>query len=319
MGKSADLKPETYVRQARKEITLWEAGKRGYLARLSDVVLNPAAKLTARIVPKTVQKAASQMIEKSLRSIAQAGEFSVDAAAIIRERDKRLGRKRAVGARLKVCDAMATRFWKSHCGYAAAEGAATGGGWIRRICGGHSPDSFDCRPRDPSDRTLLRLQDDGNGRDRLCHARLADGIVGRAGGETGDPAVAENAGEGAAAGFRKTAIASAWRKSLSQRSLPGDHRRVRKIPGHRVVAGKSPSTVANHRRGDRSFPQCHVCQRYWPRGVYVLPSAVSSGCGGLERGGIKEPLESSVRDSRRCKGHAQFDSRSVEAGVERPE
>ncbi len=37
-----------------------------------------------------------------------------------------LGKKRGLGSQLKACDELARRFWTSHCGYAAAEGAATG-------------------------------------------------------------------------------------------------------------------------------------------------------------------------------------------------
>ena len=126
MGKDPDFKPEDYVRAARQEIAAWERGKRGYLTRISDAVLNPAARLTAKMAPQSARKAAGKVIEKTLRSIAQAGQFSVDAEAINKRRTKRLGRRRAVGSQLKACDALAKGSWTSHCGYAAAEGAATG-------------------------------------------------------------------------------------------------------------------------------------------------------------------------------------------------
>lgn len=126
MATPSSLTSEAYLRAARQEIAAWENPRRGYLARLGDMALNPAAKFTARLVPDQVQNAVSLAIEKSLRLAAHAGKFSVDNASIFKERIAKLGRKRLLGTRLKTCDAMAKRFWNSHCGYAAAEGAATG-------------------------------------------------------------------------------------------------------------------------------------------------------------------------------------------------
>jgi hypothetical protein len=126
MSKNSGLAAEGYLRQARQEIAAWETGQRSYFARLGDFALNPAAKLTARMVPQSIQVKAGQVIEKTLRQTAEAGKFSVDDKAITKQRSKHLGRKKALGLRLKACDELAKQYWNSHCGYAAAEGAATG-------------------------------------------------------------------------------------------------------------------------------------------------------------------------------------------------
>ena len=89
-------------------------------------MLNPAAKWTAGMVPRSIQNAATQAIEKTLLLAAQAGGFSVDHLSITKEREKTLLRKRAQGVRLKACDKLAKRYWTSHCAYAAAQGATTG-------------------------------------------------------------------------------------------------------------------------------------------------------------------------------------------------
>jgi hypothetical protein len=126
MATSVRFNSGTYLKKARLEIAEWETGKKGYLARFGDFALNPAAKLTARVVPASVEKAACQVIEKTLRLTAQAGKFSVDVKGITGRRLKSLEKKRGLGTQLKACDDLAKRFWTTHCGYAAAEGAATG-------------------------------------------------------------------------------------------------------------------------------------------------------------------------------------------------
>jgi hypothetical protein len=45
---------------------------------------------------------------------------------LARERAGAIGRKRALVPQLRACDTLARKFWRSHCGYAAAQGAATG-------------------------------------------------------------------------------------------------------------------------------------------------------------------------------------------------
>jgi hypothetical protein len=126
MGSASRFNSEAYLKKARQEIVEWEGGKRGYWARFGDFALNPAAKLTAKMVPRAVEKTACQVIEKTLRLTAQAGKFSVDVQGISRKRLKRLGKKKVLGQRLKACDDLAKRYWNTHCGYAAVEGAATG-------------------------------------------------------------------------------------------------------------------------------------------------------------------------------------------------
>jgi hypothetical protein len=126
MSKEARPNPEAYLQKARQELAAWEVSKRSRFAQFSDMLLKPAANLTAKAIPQSVQLAVSKVIEKTLRLTAQAGEFSVGEDAIVKKRAKLLGRKRALGQRLKVCDAMSRGFWTNHCGYAAAEGAATG-------------------------------------------------------------------------------------------------------------------------------------------------------------------------------------------------
>ncbi len=120
------LNSNAYLRKARQEIAEWESGKRGYLARFGDFALNPAARLTASVVPASVEKTACQVIEKTLRLTAHAGKFSIDVKGITVQRLKKLGRKKALGLQLKAFDDVAQRLWTAHCGYAAAEGAATG-------------------------------------------------------------------------------------------------------------------------------------------------------------------------------------------------
>jgi hypothetical protein len=122
---------DAYVKEARQEIMAWEKGERdsnSSWSRFSNFAINPAARLTARMVPSAVQQATTQVIEKTLRLAAHSGKFSVNTKAIHRERTLRLGRKKALGARLKVCDDLAAKFWSTHRTYAAVEGAATGFG-----------------------------------------------------------------------------------------------------------------------------------------------------------------------------------------------
>lgn len=126
MSKDARLNPEAYLQKVRQELLVWENSKQSRFARFSDMLLKPAANLTAKAIPQSVQLAVSKVIEKTLRLTAQAGEFSVDENAIAKKRVKLLGRKRALGQRIKICDDMARGYRTSHCGYAAAEGAATG-------------------------------------------------------------------------------------------------------------------------------------------------------------------------------------------------
>lgn len=125
-GRARPLGPAAYLQKVRQEVEEWETAKRGVFSQVSDFLLNPAAKFTARAIPQSVRSAVTAGIEKTLRLTAEAGTFSVDAAGISKERSKRLGLKRAPGSRLRVCDSMASGHWRIHCGYAAAEGAATG-------------------------------------------------------------------------------------------------------------------------------------------------------------------------------------------------
>ena len=126
MATAARFNSGTYLKKARLEIADWETGRKGYFARFGDFALNPAARLTARVVPASVERAACQVIEKTLRLTAQAGKFSVDVKGITARRSRKVGTKRALGSQLKSCDDLAKGYWNAHCGYAAAEGAATG-------------------------------------------------------------------------------------------------------------------------------------------------------------------------------------------------
>ncbi len=113
MGKPPAL--SAYLTKARQEIETWENGKQGYLATLGDFVLNPAAKLTEKTIPKPVQNAASKVIEQTLRLMARAGEFSVDVKGADRKVKKRLKGKRAFGQQFTVRDELAKNLWASHC------------------------------------------------------------------------------------------------------------------------------------------------------------------------------------------------------------
>ena len=126
MAGDSKLTAEAYLRKAREEIVAWEAARRGYFARMGDFMFTPAAKWTERMIPKPIQNAASHAIERTLLITAHAGGFSIDRKALAHERSATIGRKRALVPRLRACDALARKFWRSHCGYAAAQGAATG-------------------------------------------------------------------------------------------------------------------------------------------------------------------------------------------------
>ena len=126
MAKGSVTASDKYILAAREEIAAWESGKRGYLARLGDLAFDTPAKLGATLVPQAVQRSACQVIEKTLRLTAHAGKFSIDVENITRQRNRKLGNKKALGSRLKACDELARKFWNTHSGYAAAEGAATG-------------------------------------------------------------------------------------------------------------------------------------------------------------------------------------------------
>jgi len=126
MGAISNNTSEAYLKKARQEIAAWESRKRGCLARLGDFALDPAARLTVSLVPKSLQETATEMVEKSLRLAAHSVKFSVDSQALSRKRIECLGRKKALGLRLRACDALAKEFWNSHCAYAAAQGSAAG-------------------------------------------------------------------------------------------------------------------------------------------------------------------------------------------------
>lgn len=126
MGAISSKTSDAYLVKARREIAAWENGKRSYLARFGDFALDPAARLASNLVPQSLYKATTGMVEKSLHLAAHSVKFSVDSQAITRKRIKCLGRKKALGLRLMACDALAKEFWNSHCVYAAAQGAAAG-------------------------------------------------------------------------------------------------------------------------------------------------------------------------------------------------
>ncbi len=126
MAKESRAAAAAYLQKARDEIAAWENPPRGVLHRLGDAVFNPAARWTGRMIPKSVQGAATQAIEKTLLLSARVGALGIDAAAIERDRKKRIGRSRGLVPKLQACDPLAVKFWRTHCGYAAAQGAATG-------------------------------------------------------------------------------------------------------------------------------------------------------------------------------------------------
>lgn len=126
MAKESKAATVAYLQKAKDEIAAWENARRGPLQRIGDAVFNPAAKWTARMIPKSVQGAATFAVEKTLLLSARVGALGIDKEAIERERAASLGRARALGPRLKACDGIARKFWRVHCGYAAAQGAATG-------------------------------------------------------------------------------------------------------------------------------------------------------------------------------------------------
>jgi hypothetical protein len=115
-----------YIQAAKQEIAAWETGQRGFLGRLSDVTLDPAIKLTSKVIPDALKEAASQLIEESLQVAVQASHFTTDSEAVVKERAKAIGKKKNLAAVLKVCDEIAKQKWTNHCGLAAAGGAATG-------------------------------------------------------------------------------------------------------------------------------------------------------------------------------------------------
>ncbi len=120
------LNSDSYLKKARQEIAEWESGKRGYLARFGDFALNPAARLTASVVRGLRGKDGMPGHRKDPAPDRSCRKFSVDVKNITAQRLKKLGRKKALGLQLKAYDDVAQRVWTAHCGYAAAEGAATG-------------------------------------------------------------------------------------------------------------------------------------------------------------------------------------------------
>lgn len=126
MADDLKLTAAAYLRKARKEISAWETARAGYFARMGNFIFAPAARWTEKLIPKSVQLAASHAIEKTLLVTAQAGGVSIDRQVLARERAAAIGRKRALVPQLRASDTLARKFWRSHCGYAAAQGAATG-------------------------------------------------------------------------------------------------------------------------------------------------------------------------------------------------
>jgi len=126
MARDSKTTTAAYLRKAQGEITAWENARRGYFLRFGDFVFNPAAAWTARMIPKSVQTAATFTIEQTLLLSARVGTLGIDQKSLDRERAEKLGRKRTLVPRLKASDALARKHWRNHCGYAAAQGAATG-------------------------------------------------------------------------------------------------------------------------------------------------------------------------------------------------
>lgn len=126
MARESSAAAAAYLQKAKEEIAAWENPRRGVLLRLGDAVFNPAARWTGRMIPRPVQGAATRAIEKTLLLSARVGALGIDAAAIELDRKRRIGRSRALVPKLRACDGLALKFWRTHCGYAAAQGAATG-------------------------------------------------------------------------------------------------------------------------------------------------------------------------------------------------
>jgi EcsC protein family len=126
MARESRAATAAYLKKAMDEIAAWENPRRGIFQKLGDAVFNPAARWTTRMIPKPVQGAAAQAVEKTLLLSARVGALGIDSDAIERDRRKRIGLSRGLVPRLKACDELAVKHWRTHCGYAAAQGAATG-------------------------------------------------------------------------------------------------------------------------------------------------------------------------------------------------
>ncbi len=272
------LNSDAYLKKARQEIVEWESGKRGYLARFSDFALNPAARLTARVVPASVEKTACQVIEKTLRLTAHAGKFSVDVKSITAQRRKKLGRKRALGLQLKAYDDVAQRLWTAHCGYAAAEGAATGligfAGLVADIpltlsiairlirsialCYGYSTD----HPPE-TDYVLHVLRIASTNEDDIRLETL--GLL-----KNWRRSLTEEA-------LQKTSGKARKKKKLAKGLQYFSLREYAKSLAHRIGQTARPSTSPRCRRGNSSRIQCRLRARCRPNGLHVLPPSFHRG------------------------------------------
>jgi EcsC protein family len=129
-GQGNHGKNTRYVKKALAEVNAWETQKPGFVNQVADFVLGPAEKAANALIPDSVIEAVGKAIEATLSLIASQTTWTFDADGIrasVKARVRKLKKNPSVSHTLRAADEQARELWNWHIGYAAAEGAATGG------------------------------------------------------------------------------------------------------------------------------------------------------------------------------------------------